>query len=216
MGAPPRDCDRPYVPLGTVETEFPAPLYSDEYLTLPGPRWVPIIKHGLRWKFAPMGRDAIGQWWYTGLTTEIDPNIWYNMAKPLNRPAYNRWHQSYIQQERLFPPAYTQHLRESLWYDPITPAQYMNPSTRWGSFRWQDKHFPGKEFGELESSGESGEAGHGRLVGDSRGPKVGGLARGKRSYWTGEGHGQAMPYPGGPNPVLVQVQVQVSPRFLSK
>uniref|UniRef100_A0A5F8HAE1 Uncharacterized protein n=1 Tax=Monodelphis domestica TaxID=13616 RepID=A0A5F8HAE1_MONDO len=119
---------------------------SDEYLTLPGPRWVPIIKHGLRWKFAPMGRDAIGQWWYTGLTTEIDPNIWYNMAKPLNRPAYNRWHQSYIQQERLFPPAYTQHLRESLWYDPITPAQYMNPSTRWGSFRWQDKHFPGKEF----------------------------------------------------------------------
>ncbi|XP_072457178.1 tektin bundle-interacting protein 1 isoform X2 [Notamacropus eugenii] len=119
---------------------------SDEYLTLPGPRWEPIIKQGIRWKFTPMGHDAIGQWWYTGLTNGSDHTVWYNLANPINRPNYNRWRQSYNRQEQTLAPAYTQHLRESYWYDPIVPAQYIEPSTRWGNLLWQDKLIPGKEF----------------------------------------------------------------------
>ncbi|XP_027707111.1 uncharacterized protein C19orf71 homolog [Vombatus ursinus] len=238
MGGPKWEHDRPYVPQGTLETDFPTPLYSlniplekaegslysqpsptdpsllprsDEYLTLPGPRWAPIIRQGVRWKFTPMGHDAIGQWWYTGLRNN-NPNVWYNITNPISRPAYTRWHRAYSQREQTFAPgksralsplghselswvgrgsivagttlvfslgtegkvgghpsdkkgkktgeergftqnltsssliAYTQHLRESSWYDPILPAQYMEPSTRWGNLLWQDKLLPGKEF----------------------------------------------------------------------
>ncbi|XP_043846445.1 uncharacterized protein C19orf71 homolog [Dromiciops gliroides] len=184
---------------------------SDEYLTLPGPRWVPIIKQGVRWKFTPMGHDAIGQCWYTGLTNGNNRNAWYTLTTPVNRPAYTRWRRSYSRRERTFIPgkaralfplghselswvgiqpqplllrpkegefhprppvvtewrlvskspksvpeyfplplrlclAYTQRLRESPWYDPVVPAQYLEPSTRWGNLLWQDKLIPGKEF----------------------------------------------------------------------
>ncbi|XP_036593441.1 uncharacterized protein C19orf71 homolog [Trichosurus vulpecula] len=146
MGGPKWEHDRPYVPKGTLETDFPTPLYSDEYLSLPGPKWVPIIKQSVRWKFTPMGHDAIGQWWHTGLTDNYNPNVWYHLTDPISRPAYSRWQQSYNLRERTFAPAYTQHLRESYWYDPIVPAQYMEPSTRWGNLLWQDKLIPGKEF----------------------------------------------------------------------
>uniref|UniRef100_A0A4X2MFB7 Tektin bundle interacting protein 1 n=1 Tax=Vombatus ursinus TaxID=29139 RepID=A0A4X2MFB7_VOMUR len=134
---------KPNVPL---LSPFPALLtQNDEYLTLPGPRWAPIIRQGVRWKFTPMGHDAIGQWWYTGLRNN-NPNVWYNITNPISRPAYTRWHRAYSQREQTFAPAYTQHLRESSWYDPILPAQYMEPSTRWGNLLWQDKLLPGKEF----------------------------------------------------------------------
>ncbi|XP_074060253.1 tektin bundle-interacting protein 1 isoform X2 [Macrotis lagotis] len=114
---------------------------SDEYLTLPGPRWVPIIKQGVRWKSTPMGHDAIGQWWYTGLTNAN------------SRPAYTRWREVYLQREQTLPPAYNQRLRESYWYDPILPAQYVVPSTRWGSFLWQDKHLLCKDLGNWNHFG---------------------------------------------------------------
>lgn len=49
--------------------------------------------------------------------------------------------------------AYSQRLRESSWYDPIVPSQYVDPSTRWGAFRWQDKYIPGKEYGKEHVGG---------------------------------------------------------------
>lgn len=55
-----------------------------------------------------------------------------------------------------FLAAYAQHLRDSSWYDPTVPAQYLKPETRWGAFRWQDKPVPGKEYGK-ECPGETQE-----------------------------------------------------------
>lgn len=68
------------------------------------------------------------------------------------------------------PTAYTQHLRETAWYDPVLPAQYRAPSTRWGSTLWKDRPIRGKEYGE--EGGQSGGARPPRLgfklPGDSR------------------------------------------------
>lgn len=44
------------------------PSLSNDYVSLEGPRWAPAIKQAVRWKFTPMGRDAAGQVWFTGLT----------------------------------------------------------------------------------------------------------------------------------------------------
>nr|XP_020020291.1 uncharacterized protein C19orf71 homolog isoform X1 [Castor canadensis] len=44
------------------------------------------------------------------------------------------------------PAAYTQHLRETAWHDPVVPAQYRSPHTRWGSVLWKDRPFRGKEY----------------------------------------------------------------------
>uniref|UniRef100_A0A8D0HEJ1 Tektin bundle interacting protein 1 n=1 Tax=Sphenodon punctatus TaxID=8508 RepID=A0A8D0HEJ1_SPHPU len=139
--------DRPYVPQGTLETDFPSPLYSDEYRTLRGPRNAPILKQAVRWKCTPMGWDTIPQSWYTGLTNSNNHEAWYALTNATSREAYRRWGQSHARRERkTLPPAYAQHLREACWYDPIVPAQYLEPSTRWGAFRWQDKLIPGKEY----------------------------------------------------------------------
>lgn len=46
------------------------------------------------------------------------------------------------------PAAYTQHLRETAWYDPIVPAQYRVRSPRWGTMLWKDRPIRGKEYGE--------------------------------------------------------------------
>lgn len=46
------------------------------------------------------------------------------------------------------PPAYAQHLREVAWWDPIVPAAYLGPCTRWGSFLWQERPVLGKEYGK--------------------------------------------------------------------
>ncbi|XP_004633001.1 uncharacterized protein C19orf71 homolog [Octodon degus] len=129
-----QEASRTYVPSGTLEVDFPTPLYSDDYLSLEGPRWAPAIKQATRWKYTPMGRDAAGQVWYTGLST-------------LNgRKAHTRWQGCYRHREHSLPPAYTQHLRETAWYDPIIPAQYLSPGTRWGSMLWRDRPIRGKEF----------------------------------------------------------------------
>ncbi|XP_061457099.1 tektin bundle-interacting protein 1 isoform X2 [Rhineura floridana] len=138
--------NRPYVPQSTLETDFPTPLYSDEYLTLRGPQNAPIIKEAVRWKYTPMGWDAIPQTWYTGLTNSHNHDSWYTLTNPIGREAYYRWQKSHAKRERTLPPAYAQHLHESSWYDPIVPAQYLDPKTRWGAFLWRDRPILGKEY----------------------------------------------------------------------
>lgn len=108
-----------------------------------------------------MGRDAAGQLWYTGLTNSDTREAWYNLpldpASPF-REAYNRWHGCYQRREHTMPSAYTQHLRETAWHDPIIPAQYQVPSTRWGSTLWKDRPIRGKEYGEAKCGAGPREA----------------------------------------------------------
>ncbi|KAG8519125.1 putative protein C19orf71 [Galemys pyrenaicus] len=144
-----REATRPYVPRGTLEVDFPAPLYSDDYLSLEGPRWTPAIKQATCWKYTPMGQDAAGQLWYTGLTNSDSREAWYTFPRALDSPhreAYTRWHGCYGHREHSMPSAYTQRLRETSWYDPVIPAQYKDPSTRWGGMLWKDRPIRGKEY----------------------------------------------------------------------
>ncbi|XP_042334132.1 uncharacterized protein C19orf71 homolog [Sceloporus undulatus] len=138
--------NRPYVPQSILETDFPTPLYSDEYISLRGPRNAPIIKEAVRWKCTPMGRDAIPQTWYTGLTNSHNRDAWYTLTNDIGRETYHRWQKSHAEREKTLPPAYRQRLRDSSWYDPIVPAQYSDPTTRWGAFLWKDKSVLGKEY----------------------------------------------------------------------
>nr|XP_033813379.1 uncharacterized protein C19orf71 homolog [Geotrypetes seraphini] len=127
--------DRGYIPRRTLEVDFPAPLISYELLSLPGPSNVPLVNQAVRWKTTPMGWDAESQVWYTGLTNGN------------NRQIYNRWYQWHKKRElKTLPHAYAQHLRETAWYDPTLPAQYLHYRTRWGAFEWNDKPIPGKEY----------------------------------------------------------------------
>lgn len=144
-----REATRPYVPRGTLEVDFPAPLHSDDYVSLEGPRWTPAIKQAVRWKYTPMGRDAAGQLCYTGLTNSDPREAWYTLPRALDSPyreAYSRWHGCHSHREHSMPSAYTQRLRETSWYDPIIPAQYKDPSTRWGSVLCKDRPIRGKEY----------------------------------------------------------------------
>uniref|UniRef100_A0A8D2DUS6 Tektin bundle interacting protein 1 n=1 Tax=Sciurus vulgaris TaxID=55149 RepID=A0A8D2DUS6_SCIVU len=144
-----REAARPYVPLGTLEVDFPSPLHSDDYQSLEGPRWTPAIQQATRWKYSPMGRDATGQAWYTGLTNADPREAWYTLPRAQDSPhreAYSRWHRCYGYREQSLPPAYTQRLRETAWFDPCTPAQYRSPSARWGSVQWRDRPMRGKDY----------------------------------------------------------------------
>ncbi|KAJ1060047.1 hypothetical protein K5549_004485 [Capra hircus] len=96
----------PCVPRGTLEVDFPPPLYSDDYLSQEGPRWTPAIKQATRWKYTPMGRDAAGQLWYTGLTNSDSREAWYTLPRAPDSPyreAYARWHGCYGHRERSLP-----------------------------------------------------------------------------------------------------------------
>ncbi|XP_057564194.1 tektin bundle-interacting protein 1 [Hippopotamus amphibius kiboko] len=144
-----REAARPYVPRGTLEVDFPAPLCSDDYLSQEGPRWTPAIKQAMRWKYTPMGHDAAGQLWYTGLTNSDSREAWYTLPRAPDSPyreAYARWHGCHSHRERSMPSACTQRLRETAWYDPITPAQYRDPGTRWCGVLWKDRPIRGKEY----------------------------------------------------------------------
>ncbi|CAH6779227.1 tektin bundle-interacting protein 1 [Phodopus roborovskii] len=144
-----REAARPFVPSGTLERYFPAPLYSNDYLSVEGPRWAPAIKQAMRWKFTPMGQDAAGQVWFTGLTNSEPREAWYMLPRALDSPyreAYARWHGCFENRQRSLPSAYRQHLRETAFWDPTLPAQYLSPSTRWGCVQWRDRHIRGKEF----------------------------------------------------------------------
>ncbi|KAM6216689.1 tektin bundle-interacting protein 1 [Rhynchocyon petersi] len=140
---------QPYVPRGTLETDFPTLLYNNDYLSREGPRWAPAMKQATRWKYTPMGRDAAGQVWYTGLTNSDPRDAWYTLPRALDSPhraAYTRWHGCHRHRERGMPAAYNQRLREASWYDPTVPAQHEAPSTRWGSLLWKDRPIRGKEY----------------------------------------------------------------------
>uniref|UniRef100_A0A8D2JBG6 Chromosome 19 open reading frame 71 n=1 Tax=Varanus komodoensis TaxID=61221 RepID=A0A8D2JBG6_VARKO len=135
------------VPRNGLAAHHSVSFVCDEYLRLRGPLNAPIIKEAVRWKFTPMGWDAMPQIWYTGLTNSHNRDTWYTLTNGIGREAYHRWQKSHAERERTLPPAYAQHLRESSWYDPIIPAQYLEPSTRWGAFRWKDTPVLGKEYG---------------------------------------------------------------------
>ncbi|XP_059774812.1 tektin bundle-interacting protein 1 isoform X2 [Balaenoptera ricei] len=145
-----QEAARPYVPRGTLEVNLPASLYSDDYLSQEGPRQTPAIKQATRWKYTPMGRDAAGQLWYTGLTNSDSREAWNMLPRALDSPhleAYARRHGCHSPQERSMPSAYTQRLRETAWYDPIIPAQYRGPRARYRSVLWKDRPIRGEEYG---------------------------------------------------------------------
>ncbi|CAO2641288.1 Tektin bundle interacting protein 1 [Lemmus lemmus] len=98
-----------------------------------------------------MGRDAAGQVWFTGLTNSEPREAWYMLPAALDRPyreAYAHWHGCFESRQRGLSSAYTQHLRETAFWDPALPAQYLSSGTRWGCMPWRDRHIRGKEFGE--------------------------------------------------------------------
>nr|XP_055198859.1 tektin bundle-interacting protein 1 isoform X1 [Nyctereutes procyonoides] len=143
----------------SISCPLPSPP-SEDYLSLEGPRWAPAIKQATRWKYTPLGRDAAGQLWYTGLTNSDSREAWYTLPRAPDSPyreAYARWHGCHSHRERSMPSAYTQCLRETAWHDPIIPAQYRAPSTQWGSMLWKDRPIRGKEYGEegVEAAGGS-------------------------------------------------------------
>ncbi|XP_047696933.1 tektin bundle-interacting protein 1 isoform X1 [Prionailurus viverrinus] len=122
---------------------------SDDCLSLEGPRWTPAIKQATRWKYTPLGRDAAGRLWSTGLTTSDPREAWYTFPRAPDSPyreAHGHWHRCHSCRERSMPSACTQHLRETAWYDPVLPAQSRNPGTRWGSTLWRDRLIRGKEY----------------------------------------------------------------------
>ncbi|XP_025717219.1 tektin bundle-interacting protein 1 isoform X1 [Callorhinus ursinus] len=101
-----REAARPYVPRGTLEADFPAPLYSDDYLSVEGPRWTPAIRQAVRWKYAPMGRDAASQLWYTGLTNSESREARCRLPRALDSPyrqAYAQWHGCHGHREQSMP-----------------------------------------------------------------------------------------------------------------
>ena len=64
------------------------------------------IKQATRWKYTPMGRDAAGQLWYTGLTNSDSREAWYTLPRAPDSPyreAYARWHGCYDHRERSLP-----------------------------------------------------------------------------------------------------------------
>ncbi|XP_028340415.1 tektin bundle-interacting protein 1 isoform X2 [Physeter macrocephalus] len=90
-----------------------------------------------------MGHEAAGQLWYTGLTNSDSREAWNMLPRALDSPhleAYAHRHGGHS------PPAYTQRLRETAWYDPIIPAQYRGPRTQYGSVLWKDRPLRGEEY----------------------------------------------------------------------
>ncbi|XP_059863390.1 tektin bundle-interacting protein 1 isoform X2 [Delphinus delphis] len=144
-----QEAARPYVPRGTLEVNLPASLYSNDYLSQEGPRQTPAIKQEMRWKYTPMGRDAAGQLWYTGLTNSDSREAWNMLPRALDSPhfeAYARRHGCHKMTPDSYPTAYTQRLRETAWYDPIIPAQYRGPRTQYGSMLWKDRPNRDEEY----------------------------------------------------------------------
>ncbi|XP_036701721.1 uncharacterized protein C19orf71 homolog isoform X1 [Balaenoptera musculus] len=175
-----QEAARPYVPRGTLEVNLPASLYSDDYLSQEGPRQTPAIKQATRWKYTPMGRDAAGQLWYTGLTNSDSREAWNMLPRALDSPhleAYARRHGCHSPQERSMPSAYTQRLRETAWYDPVIPAQYRGPRARYGSVLWKDRPIQGEEYGEpgpgAGDPGAGGETARGQEAGPAGDPGPG-------------------------------------------
>lgn len=67
---------------------------------------MPAICQATRWKLTPMGRDAAGQTWYTGLTNTDPREAWFNFPRCLHQPyreAYTHWHGCHSHQEKEMP-----------------------------------------------------------------------------------------------------------------
>lgn len=67
---------------------------------------MPAIRQAVRWKYTPMGRDAAGQSWYTGLTNSDSREAWYMLPRALDSPyreAYAHWQGCYSHRERSLP-----------------------------------------------------------------------------------------------------------------
>ncbi|OBS60292.1 hypothetical protein A6R68_08539, partial [Neotoma lepida] len=124
--------------------------FSNDYVSLEGPRWATAVKQAVRWKFTPMGQDAAGQVWFTGLTNSEPHEAWYMLPRALDSPyreAHARWHGCFESRQRGLPSAYTQHLRETAFWDPTLPAQYLTTTTRWGNqfgveLPWRSDYVP--------------------------------------------------------------------------
>ncbi|KAM6113481.1 LOW QUALITY PROTEIN: tektin bundle-interacting protein 1 [Phoenicopterus ruber ruber] len=131
---------RPWVPQSTLEAEVPLPLYSDQYIMLWGLRQAPLLKQAVRWKTTPMGWDAAGQSWSTGLSGRDgeaeDP--WYALASGI---AHLRWQRARTVWGQRDPLP-----QEVAWWDPIIPVVYLGACTRWGTFLWQERPVLGKEY----------------------------------------------------------------------
>uniref|UniRef100_A0A803YKP9 Tektin bundle interacting protein 1 n=1 Tax=Meleagris gallopavo TaxID=9103 RepID=A0A803YKP9_MELGA len=142
---------RAWVPQSTLETDFPLPLGSEQYVTLRGPRCAPVVRQAVRWKMTPLGRDAAGQSWTSGT------------ASPMALPGRGagRCPAARPQLCSLFSPpqVYDQHLREVACWDPTVPAAYPGPGTRWGAFLWQECPILGKEYVATRSQSTAGPGG---------------------------------------------------------
>ncbi|XP_053311860.1 tektin bundle-interacting protein 1 [Spea bombifrons] len=123
--------DSSYIPYRTLETEFPATNNSMEPLSLHGYSSYPILQQAIRCRSGPIGVDVKAQ----TLNTEK------------NRETYQKWKQQHSQRvQETLPHADSHHLRETAWYDPSMPAQYLQSAARWGTFSWRDSPILGKEF----------------------------------------------------------------------
>ncbi|XP_021234298.1 uncharacterized protein C19orf71 homolog [Numida meleagris] len=135
---------RAWVPQSTLEADFPLPLCSEQYATLRGPRCALVLRQALRWNMTPLGRDAVGQRWWTEPSCHGAEDAWSGLTPST---AWQRWQHtcSAPERERL-PPVYDQRLREVASWDPIVPAAYPGPGTQWGAFLWQERPVLGMEY----------------------------------------------------------------------
>eukprot|EP00076_Gallus_gallus_P030654 XP_015155269.1 uncharacterized protein C19orf71 homolog [Gallus gallus] len=148
---------RAWVPQSTLEAEFPLPLCSEQYVTLRGPRCAPVLRQAVRWKMAPLGRDAVGQSWWTEPSCHGAEDTQYSLT---HCTAWQRWQRSQSAPERQpLPPVYDQHLREAACWDPTVPAAYPGPGTRWGAFLWQERPILGKEYVATRSQSTAAQGG---------------------------------------------------------
>lgn len=98
----------------------------------------------------PAGRDA------TATASAAWPPVSLRLPGPVPQPG-----QGQPPSHGLPPAAYAQHLRETAWFEPVVPAQYLSGDPRWGSAPLRDRLVRGKEFGE-------DTAGTGRWAGSRR------------------------------------------------
>ena len=73
------------------------PARSEQYVTLRGPRCAPVLRQAVRWKMAPLGRDAVGQSWWTEPSCHGAEDTQYSLT---HCTAWQRWQRSQSAPER--------------------------------------------------------------------------------------------------------------------
>nr|XP_009668178.1 PREDICTED: uncharacterized protein C19orf71 homolog [Struthio camelus australis] len=77
------------------------PTCSDQYVMLWGPRHALVLKQAVRWKYTPMGQEAVGQSWSTGLSSWSErEDAWYTLPGSSTRPAFQHWYQAHAGREQ--------------------------------------------------------------------------------------------------------------------